>query len=265
MMRLRAISNKQFRLVLLSFGLGLSLAAQAEAPVVDLTSSSASSSVPSVKVDTSDMSVAQRLSRVENIVAGQNSLDLINQINSLQQQVEALQGKVDLLQHQLMQLQSQTTQQYSDVNTRLTRLESAPKTGVPAVALPTAGDAINENKAYQQAYAFIGAQKYPEADKGLQAYIKQYPQGTYVSNAYYWLPGGGVAVGQIQAALGSFQTVVTKYPTSNKAPDALLKLANINAELGDKAKARQQYKDILSKYPKANVAKVAKTALDKLK
>lgn len=264
MMRLRAISSKQFRLVLLSFGLGLSVAAQAEAPVVDLTSSSVSPT-PNVKVDTSDMSLDQRLSRVENIIAGQNTLDLLNQLNSLQQQVEALQGKVNLLQHQLTQLQNQTTQQYSDVNTRLAHLESAPKIGAPVPALPTAGDAINENKAYQQAYAFIGAQKYPQADKGLQAYIKQYPQGTYVSNAYYWLGEVALAQGKIQPALAAFQTVVTKYPTSNKAPDALLKLANINAELGDKAKARQQYKDILSKYPKANVAKVAKTALAKLK
>ncbi len=253
MMRLRVISSRNFLIAVMAVGFSLSNIAQAEAPVVELSSSTS-------KVNTSGMDTSQRLTRLENIVAAQNALGTANQITTLQQKVQDLQGRIDLLEHQVTQLQRQMKQQYSDVNNRLKALESGKKASTPS---PT-GDIVNEHNIYQKAYSYIKAQHYPQANKALTAYIKQYPQGTYVPNAYFWLGEVSLAQGNIKPALALFQTVATRYSSSTKAPDALLKLGSINAELGNKIKAKQQLNQVIKNYPSSSAATSAKAQLTKL-
>lgn len=278
MMRRRVISKGL--IVSLVAGLSLSGIAQAAAPVVDLSSqqstqqtsssNSTSSVTTSAPVDTSGMSTDQRLSRLENIAAAQNTVGMFNQLNTLQQQVQQLQGQVDDANHQMQQLQSQMKQQYADFDQRLAKIEAAiaaaPKgSAISVPAAPVTGAIVDEQQAYQQAYNFIKSQNYPKAADALNAYIKQYPQGKYVSNAYYWLGEVSLAQGDVPGAVKQFKTVVTSYQNSDKVPDALLKLGTINAELGDKATAKQQLNTIITKYPNSPTAKLAKAQLAQIK
>lgn len=251
------IYNRPVIVSLIAIGLSLSSVAQAEAPVVDLSSNAPSTSTSS-QVNTSGMSSEQRIQRLENIVAAQNSLGTVDKVNALQQQVQTLQGQVDNLQHQLAQIQSQMKQQYSDLDQRLVRLESGQKGAAPAT-----GDIVNEHKAYQKAYGYIKVKNYSEANKALLGYIKQYPQGDNVPNAYFWLGEVFLAQGNIPSALDNFNTVASKYASSNKAPDALLKLGTINAELGKTTLAKSQLNQVIKKYPNDPAAKLAKAQLAK--
>jgi tol-pal system protein YbgF len=235
----------------MAIGLSLgSITAQAEVPVENLNSD---------HNDTSGMSDEQRLSRLENIVAAQNSIDLLNQIQALQKQNQNLQGKVDLLQRELNELQDQMKQQYSDLDNRFKHLT------LGATQSPVTGDAIDEHKVYEKAYSLIKAQKYVDADKALNAYIKKYPHGSYVANAHYWLGEVALAQGKISPAMVQFKIVSEQFSKSNKAADALFKQGSINAELGNKSLAKQQLKRLIKDYSKSSVVKSAKFQLLKLK
>lgn len=249
MMRRRVIYKRSLIVSLFTIGLGLGATAQAAAPVEHINAG---------HNDTSGMSDEQRLTRLENIVAAQNSVGLLNQIQSLQNQNQDLQGKVDLLQRELTQVQSQMKQQYTDVDNRLKRLASGEKATVPS------GDIVNEHKEYEKAYGYIKAQKYADAEKSLNAYIKKYPKGTYVSNAHYWLGEVALAQGSIPKAMQAFKIVSSQYASSSKAPDALFKQGSINAELGNKTLAKQQLQQLIKQYPTSSAAKLAKSQLSKL-
>jgi tol-pal system protein YbgF len=83
------------------------------------------------------LSLAERVERLEQQQSGGqgggNAVDLVNQISALQSQVQSLQGQVEELKHTLEQSKKSGAAQYTDLNSRIERIEgggaSAPASG----------------------------------------------------------------------------------------------------------------------------------------
>jgi tol-pal system protein YbgF len=72
------------------------------------------------------LSLAERVDRLEQQQAGgagNNAVDLVNQIQQLQSQVQQLQGQVEELKHQLDESKQRSKDQYIDLDSRIGRLE----------------------------------------------------------------------------------------------------------------------------------------------
>ena len=244
-------------------------------PVVDVTQDSrqqqplVQSTAPAAaqpQVDTSEMSVEQRLQRLEQMVSTQGQMQLLTRMNQLQQQVEILQGQNEVLRHRLQQLQTQQRTLYTDLDQRVTALEN----GKPLKRSKTQIDLINFNKlddqnAYQKAYDLIATRQYDQAIAALSAFVQKYPKSSYVPNAVYWQAEVFAAQGENTQAEKLFQQLIAQYPNNAKVPDAQLKLAMIAAANNQVAPAEQQLQNIIKQYPNSAAANLAATKLRQLK
>ena len=241
----------------------------AEVPVVDVTQSQSgqqalvqsnvsNTSPQSAVVDTSNMSVEQRLQRLEQIITAQGQMQLVQRLNQLQQTVEILQGQNEVLRHQLQQLQTQQS-----------NLVATLASGKAVKKMPTMGAANSsvgsEQQAYQDAYTLIINKQYNSAIKAFGNFVKQYPKSTYVPNALYWKGEVLAAQGDNDKAKAILQQLISTFPNDAKVPDATLKLAMIlmNEKQADQAKILLN--SIVKNYPNTATASIATNKLRELK
>ncbi len=244
----------------------------------------------------SRLSLADRVSLLEQQAQGkdQGGLSQVNAMQQLQAQVRQLQGQIEQLQHGLQQLDDKNKAQYTDIDARLTRLESGAGTaGVSGVHPPAqsaspaaaatiaAGAKISASQpaaastsavadpaaaqaAYETAFQSIRAGKYAEASREFRSFIKQYPNHPLVPNAWYWLGQSYFVTTNYSVALDAFRQLLNQFPQSDKVPDALLKVGYCQIELKQTDAAKVTLKQVIAKYPGSDSASLAQERLQRL-
>src|SRR5690348_15992757 len=232
-------------------------------------------------------SLAERVSRLEQQQAQQQApggVGLVNQMADLQSQVQQLQGQVEELQHQVQQMQDQNKAQYTDLDSRLGKLEGgnaanapappaassaapAPAASAPTAPPPAASSGppppptADQQAAYSAAFKSLTGGDYVSASRGFRAYIQQYPDSALAPNAYYWLGESYYVTQNYQVSLQTFQTLLATYPNSDKAPDALLKIGYAQAEMKQYDNAKATLTAVMNKYPGTTVARLAQSRM----
>ena len=79
------------------------------------------------------ISVEERLERIETMLSNQGLLELVQQLQSLEQEISRLRGQAEEQHHALEQLKKRQRDLYTDIDTRLQRIET-PVTGVIGAA-----------------------------------------------------------------------------------------------------------------------------------
>lgn len=243
-------------------------------------------------------SLADRVSALEQQAASQQgNTQLVNQVTELRGELQAQRAQIEELQHQLEQLQQSARSQYIDLDSRLGRLEGGAPTSAPAlppappakakpaastgasarVPLPAApvdtapsvhGDAgaiaqgADERASYDNAFGALKAGQYAESARRFQAFLQQYPNGTYAPNALYWLGESYYVTQNYALAQQQFQALLDRYPTHDKAPGALLKVGLSQYGLQKMDAAEATLKQVVQRYPGTDAAA---TAQDRLK
>ncbi|MDO9371351.1 MAG: tol-pal system protein YbgF [Gammaproteobacteria bacterium] len=243
------------------------------------------------------MSLQARIMRLERIVEGQGMVEQITRIEALQQELQRLQGVIEVQTHEIEELKSSKQGANQDFDRRLHELESrstsatpppapvtasepAPAAAAPSTApstapakppaaappsAPPAGNATQEQAAYQQAFALLKEARYEKAITAFQDYLTRYPAGARADNAQYWLGEAYYVTRQFKEAQQAFQTLVDNMPTSPKHPDALLKIGFVHYELGQWDDARKSLSEVVKTFPTAPAAKLADTRLQRMK
>ena len=104
--------------------------------------------------------------------------------------------------------------------------------------------------AYDEAYSLAQKGDYDGAERGFQAFLKQYPNHQLAGNAQYWL--GDIAFSQrkdFAEAAKLFGEAYKKYPKHTKAPDMLYKLGASFGQLGMKDQACRTYALLFAEHP----------------
>jgi tol-pal system protein YbgF len=247
-------------------------------------------------------SLADRVAALEQqATSNQGNVELVNQIAQLRSELQAQRAQIEELQHQLETQQQTSRTQYIDLDSRLGRIEGgatpaaapalpapppagkpAPRPSRPAAStakatMPAAsadtlpsvhGDAgalaqgAGERAAYDDAFSALRAGQYAESARRFQAFLTQYPNGTYAPNALYWLGESYYVTQNYTLAQQQFQALLDRYPTHDKAPGALLKvgLSQFGLKQTDAAEATLQ--QVVTRYPGTDAAT---TAQDRLK
>lgn len=258
-----------------------------EAPVVAATPSDSqgappnlqqnnpSSAVSSTAIDTSGMSLEERVTILERQMAAANQINLMNQVNNLQQQLQELQGQTEELSHTLQTLQTQSTSQYADLDQRLRKLEgggqaagtggaNTPQAGVATTGASTTSgqnQTISAEQSYQSAYDKVKSGNYTDGIAAMQKFLTQYPNSTYVSNAHYWIGQMYLLKGDGKSAAKEFEVVINQYPQDQKAKDAALKLGFAYLLQNKTAEAKVQFKKVMRLYPGSSTAQLAEARL----
>lgn len=85
---------------------------------------------------------------------------------------------------------------------------------------------------YEQAFADLKNERYPQAQKGFEDFLKTHENHVLASNAKYWLGETFYVQGNFDRAARVFAEGYRSYPDSPKSPDNLLKLGISLAALG---------------------------------
>ena len=238
-------------------------------------------------------SLAERVAALEQQAAGnQGNTELVNQISQLRGEVQAQRAQIEELQHQLDELQKRNRSQYIDLDSRLGRLEGgapalppAPATPAPAIggkqAATTPGSATapvepppavygdpgalakgtDERGAYDNAFAALRAGQYDESARRFQAFLQQFPAGSYAPNALYWLGESYYVTQNYALAQQQFQALLDRYPTHDKAPGALLKVGLSQYGLRKYDAAQATLQQVVDRFPGTDAARTAQDRL----
>jgi len=147
-------------------------------------------------------------------------------------------------------------------------IKSQPDTTVTEPVTPPETTPVaveNGEAAYQAALQTLRSGQYEQAITALSAFPEQYPQSSYLPNAYYWQGEANYVLRNFDLAITAFQTVIDQFPKSSKVADATLKQGFSQYELGDIDVATATLNSVIEKYPSTSAARLAKVRLDRIK
>jgi tol-pal system protein YbgF len=238
----------------------------------------------------SNMTVQQRLERMERLLGADVLQAQAQQMDALQQEVSLLRGQIDQLDYELDTIKQRQRSLYLDMDRRLSNLEAGsggggegssgiapPKTsartsGLP-VPVPTASSGgssasaaadADGQEAYSKAFSLLKEGRYQQSITAFEDFLRQYPQSKYSDNAQYWLGEANYVSRDYKKALEEFQRLIARFPESTKIPGARLKIGYVYFELKNWSAARDSLQQVIKLYPEASVAKKAQERLDRI-
>lgn len=250
--------------------------AEESAPIVDLSQSpnTESGQYPISQSIThpvqESLSLDQRVTRLEQQINNLTEMDLPGKLDNLQEEMQKLSGKLEVQSHDIKTLNDQLRDFYNDLDQRVSRINSlnTSNTGLDSsnnasVNMPNSLTA-KEQQAYQKAFDALRNKNYDNAAEAMQSYLTDYPNGSYATNAYYWLGQIYYMQQQYDKAQASFETLINKYPTSQKIPDTKLKLALISDATGKHDEAKKALEALKKQYPGTTAAQLADAKLKEI-
>jgi tol-pal system protein YbgF len=121
----------------------------------------------------------------------------------------------------------------------------APSTGGPVPPM-------DEQELYRTALNLLLEQSnYNESIRYFQTYITSYPQGRYLTNAYYWQGEAFILVDRFNDAKNVFSKIISDFPQDPKAAGAMLKLGVVYEAMGEVDQARTTWQQISVRYPES--------------
>jgi len=239
--------------------------------------------------------VDARIGKVERVISNQSLVDLSRRLDSLEAQQRELRGNGELLQNASDGLRKQQRDLYADLDRRISALEgswragsgagtaSASPGGVAAGGAGAAGAAVaggspspagatapggaaatEEQAAYGRAFDLLKSGDYAGAIKGFGQFMKDYPQGSLVDNAQYWVGEAFYVTRDFDQAEAAFRAVGDRWPGSRKAPDALLKLGYTQIEQKHLTEARATLGQVVQRFPGSDASRLAAEKLSKM-
>ena len=221
------------------------------------------------------LSLAERIERLEQQANGQGNgaVDLVNQNQALQSQVQALQGQVEELKHALDEARQRNKDQYTDLDSRIGRLEGhaagaappPPGAGRPAQpeqppevdlgnpsAAPAQPPARNVGSLTPEDRAAIAAgEPAPSvpAKPAAPAQIDPAAEGSTYNDAFAALKDGRYA-----ESAKRFQTFIEQYPNSDLTGNAYYWLGESYYVTQNYKIAQESFQTLLQRYPNSQKA-----------
>jgi tol-pal system protein YbgF len=255
-------------------------------PVVD---ASPGSPGPAASTGQHNLSVSpQALSQVRDS-GPSNAADMLYQLEQLQQEVQQLRGIVEEQAHQIDSMREEQRDRYLDLDRRISLLsqtapqpapviqpaetvkapaktptattQAKPSESKPSEPVAAAAAKGNEKEAYQSAFAMVRNRQYDKAAVAFEQLIKDYPNGSYTGNAYYWLGEVLIVESKPEEALKAFGALLSQYPEHRKAPDAKYKQGKIYLQLGDKARGKELLQSVVDQHAGSSAAKLAEAEI----
>ena len=207
-----------------------------------------------------------RLIRIERVLENESLVSLATDIATLRTEVQSILNEVETLG---FEVEGQGTRQqdlYVDLDQRLADIEESQSrlASMPAGAGAGGAAGVNDQAAYDAAFALIQQQNFRGAQAAFESFLAGYPASGLRGNAQYWLAESHYAQLAFPTARAEFQRVVSDYPESAKMPDALLKIGYCNIELRNFGAARQALLQVMRQYPDTQAATLAEQRLDQI-
>lgn len=241
--------------------------------------------------------ISGRLDRLEKYLNNSALLDMLDVLEQLKLEVNELRGQIEIQTYNIEQLQQKQRDLYTDVDSRLQRMEKGSYNSdsaslqsesgtdkpveqqpdntaaekLPTVAVnnkvPSSQDSVDSVKSqadYQRAFRLLKESNYEQALTAFKQYLKDHPESSYSDNAQYWLGETNFVMQKYDNAINEYQALLNSYPNSQKASQAMLKIGYSYAELGNNSDAEKTLNEVKSQYPGTTAARLANDRLRKI-
>ena len=238
-----------------------------------------------------DLSVEERLTRMERLVNSKGLVDVMVRVESLQSELQRLVGEIELQKHGLDEIKKRQRDLYLDIDRRILQIERRSGSGsvtpdsskmnntvnpitttpdtyiAPTQTNSTKTQKVKEGEqvAYQKAFDLLRALRYKKATQAFRQFLNDYPDGRYAHIAQYWLAETSYHTKKYDIAVKDYQTLINQYPKSPKLADALLKIGYSQFELKSFSKANTVLNKLIKSYPGTTEAGQAENLLQKIR
>ncbi|TQV86915.1 tol-pal system protein YbgF [Aliikangiella coralliicola] len=218
----------------------------------------------------SQSTLEQRIEQLEqqNQTRSQLQSEMSTQVIELQKEVRELRGIIEEHEFKLQQIQERQRDLYRDIETRLsaiprnnsssnqaqTSTSSSTAVKTPVVSPNTASQVRqavgsgDERKEFEAAFKLVRNKEYTKAVQGFEAFLQQYPSGSYSDNARFWIGQVYFAQSKLVEAEQQFVQLRKDFPDSSKMSAAILKIAEIKVKQEKWQEAKALYNEVVSKY-----------------
>lgn len=214
-------------------------------------------------------SLEKRVQSLEALINGKGLLDMQNQLELVRQDVAQLKGDLEVVTHQLEEMRNKQNALYTDLDTRLRKLETSGVSNAAqgATSADASGDGKSseatqqESKAFSDAEALSQAGKYKEAFNAYDAFLKTYSGSKWVPDALYGMGYSQFGLKNYKSAISTQQKFLENYASHPLAANAMMNLANSQIQLGQIPEAKKTLKNLIATYPTAEVTPSAQKRL----
>ena len=114
---------------------------------------------------------------------------------------------------------------------------------------------------YQKSFCYELSKDYNQAIIGLSQIINDYPNSSYVDDAYFELANSYYKINQVDMAINNYQNLINDYPKSSYTKKAYLKLGTIYYNKNQNDEAIDVYKQVVESFPQSAEAENALQSL----
>ena len=273
--------------LLLVLACSVQVSANSSVPVSDLTNDIGTESLAisqPAKAVVGESNTAVLVESAAKVNANANT-QMLYIVGELQDELRQLRGQVEELNYNLERLKQDQKQRYLDLDRRIVSLSTPPPVtdetqassavnqiiqtsgastqvdGVTAVeraiVIQETYDPEIEKAAYKAAFGLIRERQFDASIEALLVFLNDFPQGSLVGNAHYWIGEVHMVQGDTSLAIQSFEYVIREFPDNRKIPLALYKAGVAYQNLGDIDKANKLLQRVLQEYPGSSVSRLA--------
>ena len=126
-----------------------------------------------------------------------------------------------------------------------------------AAALPDP-DSLSEQQLYQSALdVLLQEEGYEQSVAEFAQYLDEYPDGRFVTNAWYWMGQAYVNLSMMEEARDAFEVILNDYPDGRKIEDAMYTLGTVYDRMGEPQQAREMLQQVIARFPNTSAANLA--------
>lgn len=165
--------------------------------------------------------------------------------------MQELQNRMSLVESRLADAGTQFNQAAAIIETK--------KSGYSADSTDTSktSSELNPESMFRAAYFDVHKGNYDMAIKGMEEYLKRYPQTSLADNALYWIGECHYTQKNYAKAQDAYERLLKDYPQSENVVAAKLKLGLSLYNQKNKTKAKQYFQDVAKNYPGTDEANQA--------
>jgi tol-pal system protein YbgF len=211
---------------------------------------------------------AQLSSQIEEIKFSQEESEknFKTQLENLATQTQALELKIKELEKKLEVAPKELPKETPPPsNATLTSLDNATKTSAikPEEKREEKPEEkpLNEAQLYEKAYSYYQKGDLKNAKKFFEEYIKNFPKGKWIGQAYFWIGEIYFKEKNYEEAILNYQKLIELPGLHPLKPSAMLKQAQAFKALGDIEAYKILLKKLINQYPQSKEAEVAKKLL----
>lgn len=134
----------------------------------------------------------------------------------------------------------------------------------PGLPIAAVAPGMSPQRMFNTALADFTAGQWTLCIQGFDYYLRSFSRTDAADDAQWYIGECYYSDGKNVEAIDAFSRVITNFPTGDRVPDAYYKRGIALSAMGDVERARESFETLMQVFPDSDLARLAKQRLDRL-